>query len=205
MGLFAKKSMCESNDDSTKYAESIKSSVIGLLPSLKFKGQADDLSKMQLGDVYIDNAGVENVVVSDSTSGQSNSLTSVPIGIGGINTTTQSIGIQSSPWTTQYTYEFPSMYDNYITIELKLRDGSRVIDKFDKRLIYDIRERKDPDNEAKTYSSFRYMQTSDKRDYANDQVFEVACSIHDLCYLLKIDYIPFSKTLLEKTIKGDNK
>ena len=87
---------------------------------------------------------------------------------------------------------------------MKLRDGSRVIDKFDKRKIYDIRGMKDNDHPGKYYASFKYMSIEGQRSPTTDMMYEVDCSLHDLCYLLKIEYIPFSKTLLEKTVKGEN-
>lgn len=214
MNLFSNKALNEVADECSTYTyNKLADNISELLSSsLQFKGKVSDTSELKNDDMYIDNAEDARVMLtSDSTTGNkiSTSINSV-LNVGTVGDSSQMFETTyTAPYTTYdsrtYAYEFPQQCDNnYITVELKLRDGSRVIDKFDKRKIYDIRGMKDNDHPGKYYASFKYMSIEGQRSPTTDMIYEVDCSLHDLCYLLKIEYIPFSKTLLEKTVKGDN-
>ena len=213
MNLFSNKALNKVADECGTYTHNKLADNISelLSSSLQFKGKVSDASELKNGDMYINYAGDTGALLtSNSTSGNgiTTSMNSA-LNIGTVGDSSQMFETTyTAPYKTYYSgtyaYDFPQQYDNCITVELKLRDGSRVIDKFDKRKICDIRGMKDNDHPGKYYASFKYMSIEGQRSPTTDMMYEVDCSLHDLCYLLKIEYIPFSKTLLEKTVKGEN-
>lgn len=88
---------------------------------------------------------------------------------------------------------------------MKLIDGSRIVDKFSRLRVYDIRQHKkdDSDNDPKNvYTSFKYMSCAGQRNPVTDAQYDVDCNIGDLCFLLGIEYKPFSKTILERVVRN---
>ena len=213
MNLFSNKALNKVADECGTYTHNKLADNISelLSSSFQFKGKVSDTSELKNGDMYIDYAGDTGVMLTSNSTAGNGITTSMnsALNIGTVGDSSQMFETTyTAPYKTYYggtyAYDFPQQYDNYITVELKLKDGSRVIDKFDKRKIYDIRGMKDNDHPGKCYASFKYMSIEGQRSPTTDMMYEVDCSLHDLCYLLKIEYIPFSKTLLEKTVKGDN-
>ena len=213
MNLFSNKALNKVADECSTYTHNKLADNISelLSSSLQFKGKVSDASELKNGDMYINYAGDTGALLTSNSTAGNGITTSMnsALNIGTVGDSSQMFETTyTAPYKTYYNgtyaYDFPQQYDNYITVELKLRDGSRVIDKFDKRKIYDIRGMKDNDHPGKYYASFKYMSIEGQRSPTTDMMYEVDCSLHDLCYLLKIEYIPFSKTLLEKTVKGEN-
>ena len=97
---------------------------------------------------------------------------------------------------------------NYVTVELELLSGKRIIEQFDSEKVYCIAEHRHKRIRFKkkfpffyfvpeTYSSFKYRTHYSYINCISDPKFKVNCDLNSLMELLEIKFKPFSETVLK--------